>query len=359
MNDDGEFLFVDALERLADSMDREANLSPTGRIAARNAVMASLALQISVGQNLERHPEIGAQPIPAPVFVVGLPGAGATLVRDLLAQHPDVHAPRLWELLTPAGPRGAESWEPAIRAARSFVDDLQPSSDGPGVSVFGATRPDECHRLVANTFQSMVFPLRYDVPSYVKWLARQDQVRAYRYHRLLLQSIRWRIPNGRLVLTCRFHIWALAALVRVYPEARLVCLHRSPAEVIPSLCQLCVAVRGAYSEAVDPLAVGAFWLHQGARALRGLDDVRRRLDHAHTVLDVRYRDLVRDPLGTVARICQFIGLPLTESAFERMSRYLAVKSLDDHAKAPTAGEFGLDAVRIDDRFAGYRRTYDL
>jgi hypothetical protein len=336
----GEFLFVGALERITDSIDREANLTPEGRVVARNALAAALATQLNVQRNVERHPEIETLPIPGPVFIIGTTNAGISLVHNLLAQHPGVHAPRLWELMTPAG-----SDEPELHN---------------GTNRNALARPDECHHLLVNTFQSMVFPLRYHVPSYVTWLARQDLVSAYRYHRVQLQNIHWRLPRGLLVLRCPFHAWGIGALARVYPEARFVFVHRRPAEVVPTICGLCAALRGALSESVDLVAIGSFWLRQLDRVLGRMESVRRQHLAGRSVLDVRYRELMADPLATASRICDFAGLPPTLLALERMRRYLAASPPDRlDVSHYTAEEFGLSSARIDDRFAQYRSAYGV
>jgi len=361
VNDGGDFLFVDALQHLVEALDTEANLNSAGRATTNSALMSSLAAQVSARRNVERHPEIGSLAIRGPVFIIGLPGTDGATLHNLLAQHPGVHAPRLWELLTPAGPRDPQHRMQAIRAAQVFIDDWYGRGRPlPGQRLVGALLPAECHKLLVNTFQSMVFVLRYHVPSYVRWLRRRNMTPAYRYHRFLLQSIRWRMPDGLLVLNCPFHIWSLAALARVYPDALFVHLHRNPAAVIPSICGLCAALRGVSSDSVDRRAIGADWLRHVARALAGMEDARRHLVDGRRIIDVRHRDLVEDPLATAGRICDFIGLPMTISAIERMRGYLAANPPDwPGVDVHTVEDFGLSSARIDERFAAYRRTFDL
>jgi len=77
------------------------------------------------------------------------------------------------------------------------------------------------------------------------------------------------------------------------------------------------------------------------------------------VLDLRYRDLVADPLGTVATVCDFAGLPLGRAAERRMRRFLDADPHEGgrHAYAPE--EFGLDPARTAARFADYRAELAL
>jgi hypothetical protein len=65
-------------------------------------------------------------------------------------------------------------------------------------------------------------------------------------------------------------------------------------------------------------------------------------------------------MAVVRGICHFIGVPLTGEAAGRMRRYLAEHRQHEHGPHRyTAGEFGLDAAEIDERFAEYRRVYGL
>jgi len=354
-------LFLDALEALATSLDVEAHLTPEGRSAVRGALVTSLVTQLDLSRRLAEHPEIERVPIERPVFVVGLLRTGTTLVHNLLAEHPGLRCPELWELMAPAAGRGAAERRAAIAAAESYVEDyFQHARNLPAIHFMDARRPDECTRLLANTFSSMIFWMRYRVPGYAEWLRTRDLAPAYAYHRAQLRHVLWRIPGDVVVLKCPFHVWSLDALLTAYPDARLVWLHRSPAAVVPSTCSLCAQVRGARSDRVDPLEIGRFWLGEVARVLDDLDGVRRPHLPGTPVLDVTYGELMRDPIALASRICEFIGVPMTAAADVRMRGYLAANPQHRHGvHRYTPEEFGLRAAELEDRFAGYRRAFGV
>jgi hypothetical protein len=359
--DAGSFEFLDALEVLTDSLTNEARIGPSDRAAVRNGLVGNLLTQGRVRQNVARHPEIEGLAVERPVFVIGLLRSGSTLLHNLLSEHPALRCPSLWELMTPAGPRDRDEQERAMDAAQSYVDELWRQAPAlPKIHHIAARRADECHRLLVNTFESRIFWLRYRVPGYAAWLERRDLTAAYAHHRLQLQNVLWRVPGGVPVLKCPFHVWSLDALVRVYPDARFVHLHRDPAAVIASTCSLCAELRGARCESVDRTEIGPFWMERAARVLD--DDRAIRESHlaGRPVLDVRYPDLVLDPIATAARVCEFIGVPMTEAVAARMSRYLADNGQHRHGvHRYTPEEFGISRGDIDDRFAGYRTAYDL
>jgi hypothetical protein len=352
----GSFRFRDGLERLVVTLRAEAGLTSSARSPVRAALVNCLVTQARLDRLVSLHPEIEQQPITRPVFVTGLPRSGTTLMHNLLAQHPDLRTPALWELVSPAGERGDDrAHRPLVDDAQAYVDDynrLAPALRS--IHLLDARRPDECHRLMANTFTSMIYEARFRVPGYLAWLRRRDLTAPYRYHRRQLQAILWRRPGGRVVLKCPFHLWSLEALIRVYPDARIVQLHRTPTETIPSMCSLCVTMRAARTDRVDRREIGQQWLDRCGAAIDDLPRARSAIP-AGQILDVRYVDLLRDPVATAARVCDFAGTPLTSAAAAAMRRYLTDNRQGRYgAHRYHAADFGLDPAGLDRRFAAYR-----
>ncbi|MGA8116108.1 MAG: sulfotransferase, partial [Actinocatenispora sp.] len=316
------------------------------------------------------HPEIARVPVTRPLVVTGLLRSGTTLVQNLLAQHPGLRSPDLWELMSPvtAGGRGPDATdaehEAIADAAQAYVDEYyQVAPDLRMIHFLDARRPDECHRLTGNAFTTMVYEMRYRIPGYAAWSAGHDHAAAYRFHREQMRAILWRRPGGPAVFKDPFHLWQLPALVSAYPDARIVHLHRDPAVTIPSTCSLCVTVRGARTDELDRTDIGRQWRDNVAAAVDALPVVRKQLaadapDAA--VLDVRYRDLMADPVATLGAICEFAGAPLTDAAERAMRDYLAANPATRHGSHRyAAADFGLDETDLGRQFAGYRDDYGL
>ncbi len=209
--EDEEFDYLDALEILTSSLDAAARLTPAGRRIVADAFASALAVQVLVRRSVEEHPEIAAGLGARPVFITGLPRTGATLVHDLLDQHPDVHCPHLWELMAPAGSRDVREHARLAAAAQAWLDEYHTVAPRlPSIHPMGAHRPDECHRLLGHTFQSLIYCARYRVPSYAAWLLQRDLADAYRLHRVQVVNIVWRVPADVVGLKCPFHLWHLA-----------------------------------------------------------------------------------------------------------------------------------------------------
>ncbi|MBB5113242.1 hypothetical protein FHU28_003081 [Micromonospora echinospora] len=359
-HDEQRLRFLPALERLLTAVEGEAGLDPVGRLVLHQFVVGQLVMQIETGRLVQAHPEIERLPVENLLVITGMPRTGTTALHNLLAEHPGLRAPRLWEMLAPPASTDPVRHPQLIRAAESYVEHYYTAAPAlRDLHPLDAMRPDECHRLTAATFTSPVFAQRYEVPGYLAWLDGQDLREVYEYHQTLLRCMLWRRPGTHVVLKCPSHLWHLDALSAVYPQARIVRLHRDPTAGLPSACNLTAVVRGANGARVDRHAVGDQWL---AYAWLGLSGLRRgdRYGSDTPTLDVRQRDLRTDPLGVTAQVCDFAGLPMSAEAGARMARHLG-----EQAPEPTGGpgyslaDFGLDRDQIDRQFSDYRAEFGV
>ncbi|MET7289780.1 sulfotransferase [Streptomyces sp. NPDC005573] len=347
--------FLPDLTVLAGAVDSEARLHERGRARARAALVSALVTQIRVRRMTAAVPEIARIPV-RPVFITGLLRTGTTFLQHLLAQHPDLRAPQLWETQAPAAPE-----EPGelIAACEAYIEEYYRAAPGfRSIHLLRARLPEECHRLTANSFRHSIYALRYRVPGYARWLRGRSMVPAYRFHQEQLRCVLWRRPGTPVLLKCPSHLWHAGDLAEVYPQARVVRLHRSPAVAVPSVCSLTATVRAARSDHVDREEIGRYWLESAAGALNGLR--RGAGPGAVAPLDLDFREVVGDPLGAAERVCDFIGVPLTAEARRRMRAFMAAEndgSTGRHRYAPE--DFGLTEKDLQERFAPYLAEFGI
>jgi len=364
LDDFGDEAFREPFDRVVRSLDGEAQLNLIGRIAARQDLLRLLSNRLRMIDDGKRHPEMLDGKVRRPIFVTGLPRTGTTLLHGLLAQDPASRAPLTWEMMYPSPPpraRGAGTDRRARLAERQIRWFHRLSPEFRTIHPTGAMLPEECLVIASHAFVSFQFQTMYDVPSYERWLEQQDLRASYRWHRRFLQQLQWRCPAERWVLKAPAHLFGFAALFDAYPDAGIVLTHRSPLEVVASLASLTVALRGTFSDAVDPVAVGAEMTGRWSEALFGALRARDagRVP-AERVVDVLYPDLMRDPIGVVDRIYRSFSIELTTEAEARMRGFLAANPKDKSGRHRyTLEEFGLDARRETERFADYTRRFGL
>jgi hypothetical protein len=151
----------------------------------------------------------------------------------------------------------------------------------------------------------------------------------------------------------------LDTLFEVFPDATVVWTHRDPLETVPSFCSMVAHGRGIFSDAVDPVEVGRHWLAKIGRMLDRARDTRARIG-SERFIDVRYTDVLRDPLGEVARIHRHLELPLSDATAGRMHDWLEHNRQHKHGRHRyEASDFGLSAERIAERLSAYREAFAL
>jgi hypothetical protein len=223
-----------------------------------------------------------------------------------------------------------------------------------------ATRPEQCNLLNDWSFINQAWMASFDIPAYREWFLDADYAPAYQAHRRTLQHLQWRNP-GRWVLKYPKHLLSLDALLDTYPDAVLVWTHRDPASVIPSAVSLTAFMREANTPGFDLVRFGREWTVMEELALhRGLATRDRGRIPPERNLDAAYPELMADPVGVVAEICDAAGCPLDEKSRSDVHAWL-----DENPQRRfgvhryTAAEFGLDAERLRHRFGFYMRRFDI
>ena len=180
-----------------------------------------------------------------------------------------------------------------------------------------ATGPQECILVMAFDFRSQLFEGMARIPTYSSWLLACDMEPAYRYHRRVLQLLQWRCPPERWWLKTPAHMHSIAALDKVYPDARFVMTHRDVGKVLPSVCALFEALSNVLTDHPDPLAIGAHNAALWRYSLERLIEFRDSGNEAR-FFDVSFGALQHDPMAAVAKLYGELGDDLSGDARRRM-----------------------------------------
>jgi hypothetical protein len=295
--------------------------------------------------------------------VVGLPRTATTLLHGLLALDPDARALRFYETLSPVPREGAAEAE---RIGRAEILVRMADRLSPGLARahrLDARGPEECLGLLMNTFVTPFFSAVAErgLLPYRMWLETLgdgDRDRSYREYRQQLQIVQ-STDGRRWALKCPCHMFGLSSLLRVLPEAAVVHTHRDLASALPSLCSLRALTSGFTGEAVDGARIGN-------ATVRFVDDLlrwsmkARDSEHAHRILDVRFDDVVADPVEAVRGIYHHFGYPVTPEFLGAMGSHLdasAEAGREEHRYS--LEEFGLEEDRIRKDFGWYHDRFRL
>ncbi len=145
------------------------------------------------------------------------------------------------------------------------------------------------------TFLSDQFDAMYYVPSYRAWFFRQDLRPAYEYHRRFLQHLQFRRAARRWILKAPTHMFAMPALLSVYPDALFVQTHRTPVDAMASVSSLVTILRSAFSDAVDPFTVCREAIDYWSETMNKFLPERDRLAD-NRICDIQYDEIRREPI---------------------------------------------------------------
>ena len=230
-DDFGAPTWLEGFDRLIDSLRTEARLHELGVEIAAHDVVTALANRLRINAWRAQHPAVARERIDRPVIIVGQPRTGTTILYDLLAQDPALRAPLTWEVDQPSPPPDPATYEtdPRIAEVQATID--MAALVMPGFLAFhplGARLGQECVRITAGEFRSMIFTAQYHVPAFNAWLLHEaDLAPAYRWHRRYLQHLQSGV-GGQWLLKSPAHLWHLDALATEYPDALIAQTHRDP-----------------------------------------------------------------------------------------------------------------------------------
>jgi hypothetical protein len=223
--------------------------------------------------------------------------------------------------------------------------------------------PEECSRLLLNTFVTAYAIMENYVPGYRKWFLEQPErrlVAAYQDYYRQLQVLQWqRPPQGHWVLKSPAHLFGLGPLLKTFPDAGVIQIHRDPHKVIPSLCSLFAVYQGMASDRVRPKRLGPEVLELCVEGLRRSREAQQEAENGR-ILDIKYKDLVAQPTATLHLVYQHFGYEFTGELEKRARRWVNNNPKNKHGSHRYSLEqFGLDRQMIDRAFESYCRQYDI
>jgi hypothetical protein len=361
--DDGWRSHYDVLLR---ALDEESDLHVVGRLLVRTELLRSLVNRLRLTALWRDRPELLTAPIEQPVFIVGSPRSGTSILHELMATDPASRAPAMWEMNHPV--EAFEGTDPSGVADQviQFWHDLQPEYET--MHANSGHLPNECIFITMHAFLSDHWGGNHVVPSYERHLARSDQTPAYRFHADFLRTLQSRrdstngpMNSARWLLKAPSHLSQLAALFSVYPDARILRTHRDPLRTLPSAINLLGTLKWMRCRDVDltktipALASGYAYLYRREieqRASGELPDER--------FIDVQFADLVRDPVATVADIYRRLGWPCPDDVRRRIADYARRKPRGSRGvHRYSLASVGLDADEERNRYDFYLKHFSV
>ncbi len=266
---------------------------------------------------------------PDPLYILGHWRSGTTLLHELLALDPRHRTPTTFECLAPHHFLISEAvirrWFWFLLPKKRPMDNMR----------LGYDRPQEdetalCGLGVPSPFLTIAFPNRpvqdaayhdlRELPAseWARW-----QARLARFYRSLLVH-----RHGKLVLKSPQHSFRIPVLAEMFPQMRCVQLVRDPYTVVSSAVHFWWSMYEAYALQAPPYEGIEQYVFETFEQMQKALERDRALIPAENWIDLRYEDLVADPVACLADLYERLELgdfeparPAIEQYAQRARRY--------------------------------------
>ncbi len=357
--------WTETYERQLASIDTEANLHLLGRLLTRSEVLRVLQTWLRLQDAWRRTPAIANQGIEEPVFVVGPPRTGTTILLELLALDPQLRAPIAYEALYPLSSTGSVDRRLMLsEAEQELWADIHPQFMM--MHELRSGLPCECVHFLMYDFSGPYWAMLYDAPSFMGWQLEHLETlgRLYRLHRRMLQTFQHEAPDPgprRWLLKSPFHVSTLPALFAEYPDARVIHTHRDPRRFLASLVSILSALRFMRSDAVDVAALASVMEATYKMFLEGaIRDREQGLVPNDRIVDSHFTELMRDPVTSLRGTYEKLELEWPAGHDRVITAYLDQKPKDKHGShAYSLSDVGLNADSVRRSFEPYVSHYGI
>lgn len=350
-----------ALLKLIESINETGNLHPFGRFYVKTLLTEFLIHRDQLEDYWSKNPLVLSETIRKPIIILGLPRSGTSFLFNLLAQDSNHRYLSNWETtVSQIPPKGSYSFanDPRRKKGRflmKFQNYLAPQLKE--IHEFHLDGPEECTPLLMQGFTTQALAGMFNAPAYSNWLNTANHDQTYHHHKRILQTLQGKYPGERWLLKSPDHLGSISSILKTYPDACFVHLHRDPAQSITSWASLNRVFRGIYMRHIDHNELGRQVLDRLANDME-LYLNQRYLYNQDSFYDLNYQSLVKNPLNAVEEIYDYFDLELSSFARQCFSEFLnqdRKKIRAQHVYKPE--NFGLSSTHINARFKSYIERY--
>jgi Sulfotransferase family len=356
----------EGLAIMLDDLNNSPAFTPYGRERVLNDATGALGRRLQMHAYIQAHPEVLDAPVERPMIVLGMPRTGTTVISYLLDKDPARRSLLHWQCVDPIPPASTETLRTDPRCLALLEEQqkmlaMVKQANVPLPHWEDADGPTEDMFIHNQDFKGLSWDAFLSTPRYYQWLFDEaDMTSTYEYQKRYLQVLQ-STAGGNWSLKMPSHSVHIEALLKVFPDARLIWAHRDPYKATGSLANLWKMPKAMVlqPDAIDPHAMGrdamAQMRYHVERPLRARDRIGdERFFHMY------YHEMMRDPMDVMRRIYEWAGDPLTAETEARMGDWLAAHPQDLFGtNTYSLDQYGLTVKQLEPVFAEYLDTFDI
>jgi hypothetical protein len=321
-----------------------------------------LTNRLRVEDYLKQHPELLSRPIERPIFVMGIPRTGTTLMSNLLAADPARRSPLTWEIDEPVPPVASrELLTTDPRAVARLAQEKAMLAANPEMGKYyrgSAIYPNECVFFMAHDFKTLMIESKGRLPGYKEFIFSCDMTSAYEYHKKFLQLLQENAGGVWNVKKPSHSLW-LETIFKVYPDARVIWTHRDPFTAAGSLMSIISLSHMAHMGRIDTEWLAEDYPWQAAEHANRIMDFRDKYGE-DKIIDVHYADLVDDPVGETRKLYAKLGDEWTAEAEAGVHKWVDDNPQNKFGKHEyKLAQYGVTKKQLEPLFERYLSRYDV
>jgi hypothetical protein len=341
-------------------------LTPAEAAAGAAQLRQLLFNRLRLAADRARIPQIAAERIERPIFVVGMARTGTSLLHSLLALDTRAAAPLWWQTVTPSPPPGEVPVASArLHYAAQELDEILMRARGLlALHPYWARRDQaivEDEEIFTLDFRGAYPTKLFNIPTLRIDITPTDPAGAYAFLRQFLQHFQWNQPVRRWVCKGVMHQFHLAKLFEAFPDAVCIWPHRDPSEIMPSILAIIMTLYGTINHwRIDPREIGAAQVEGYRVALNHI--VQDPMANDPRVHHVNFRRLKADPIAAIREFYEAIGLEYSDTFAAAMRAWLDDPANDSNRYGRyqySLEPYGVDPGYVRDAFAAYRQRFGI
>lgn len=350
----------EGLEILLTDIAKADVLTERGWSIMKNRYVEALAARMKVDEYIRKNPDVTTAPVTRPVFILGMPRTGTTVLSYLMAADPANRSMLRWEAYEGGAPAAPGALKTDPRCVAELAKDEAMLKANPAI---GAAHwepgdgPTECVHLVAQDFRSLMLAVLTVTPVYHDFMMFTDMATAFEHRKRVLQCLQ-STNGGRWVLKMPSDSLFIRQIFKTFPDAKVIWTHRDPYATFASSVNMRGKSRLIFNKDSGLDYIHRYFPMQLAQHLsRPLEVSAERPDD---IYHLYYDDMMADPLAQVKKIYAWLGDEWTTEGQSAMEGWLRENPQGRYGVHKySLAEWGFSKKMLEPYFSDYLRVHPV